>query len=199
MKKKIENKFCNFIVLYRSPSQSQDTFESFIDNLELKIDAIVAKNPYLIFILGDFNTKLNTWCRSDKSTYEGSRIDGLVSNYGLQQLINQPAHRTGNSFSCIDLLFCSQPNLVMESGVHPPFHPNCHCQIIYAKFILRVYYPPPYKREVRHYQNAGSNAIKKAITDFSRERAFEIFLLMKKSHFLIKLSKTYSQTIFFMR
>ena len=72
------------------PSQSQDTFESFIDNLELNIDAIVAKDPYLIDILCDFNAKLSTWCRSDKSTYEGSRIDGLVSNYGLQQLINEP-------------------------------------------------------------------------------------------------------------
>ena len=136
---KIENKLCNFIVLYRSPSQSQDTFESFIDNLELNIDAIAAKNPYLIGILGDFNDKLSTWCRSDKSTYEGSRIDGLVSNYSLQQLINEPTHITGNSSSCIDLLFCSQPNLVMESGVHPSLHSNCHHQIIYAKFKLKIY------------------------------------------------------------
>ena len=123
---KIENKLCNFIVLYHSPSQSQDTFESFTDNLELNIDAIAAKNPYLICISDDFNAKLSTWCRSVKSTYEGSRIDGLVSNYGLQQLINEPTHRTGNSSSCIDLLSCSQPNLVMESGVHPSLHPNCH-------------------------------------------------------------------------
>ena len=77
---KIENKLCNFIVLYHLPSQFQDIFESFIDNLELNIDAIAVKNPYLIGILGDFNAKLSTWCRSDKSTYEGSRIDGLVSN-----------------------------------------------------------------------------------------------------------------------
>ena len=104
---KIENKLCNFIVLYRSPSQSQDTFESFIDNLELNIDAVAPKNPYLIGILGDFNAKISTWCRSDKSTYEGSRIDDLVSNCSLQQLINEPTHRTGSSSSCIDLLFCS--------------------------------------------------------------------------------------------
>ena len=38
---KIENKLCNLIVLYRLPSQSQ------IDNLELNIDAIAAKNPYI--------------------------------------------------------------------------------------------------------------------------------------------------------
>ena len=49
MKKTISN----FIVLCCSPSQSQDTFESFIDHLELNIDAIAANNPYLIGILGD--------------------------------------------------------------------------------------------------------------------------------------------------
>ena len=80
---KIENKLCNFIVLHRSPSQFQNTVKSFIDNLELNIDAIAAKNPYLIGILDDFNAKQSTCCRSDKSTHEGSRIDGLVSNYGL--------------------------------------------------------------------------------------------------------------------
>ena len=34
---KIENKLCSCIVLYHSHSQSQDTFESFIDNLELTL------------------------------------------------------------------------------------------------------------------------------------------------------------------
>ena len=170
---KIENKLCNFISLYRSPSQSQDTFESFIDNLELNIDTIASKNPFLVVVLGDFNAKLNTWCKFDKTTYEGSKIDGLMSNFGLKQLINEPTHVTGNSSSCIDLLFASQPNLVMEAGVHPSLHPNCHHQVIYAKFNLKIYYPPPYEREVWHYQNADINAIKKAIKGFSWERAFE--------------------------
>ena len=31
---KIGHKLCNFMSLYRSPSQSQGTFETFIDNLE---------------------------------------------------------------------------------------------------------------------------------------------------------------------
>ena len=61
----------------------------------------------------------------------------------------------------------------MESGIHPSLHPNCHYQIIYAKFKLRVYYPPPNESEVWHYQNGNSNVIKKAITDFYWERAFE--------------------------
>ena len=93
----------------------------------------------MIGILGDFNAELSTWYRSDKSTYEGSRMDGLVSNYALQQLLNEPTHRTRKSSSCIDLFFCSQPTLVMESGVHPSLHSNCLHQIIYVKFKLKVY------------------------------------------------------------
>ena len=170
---KIVNKLCNFISLYRSPSQSQDNFETFIDNLELNIDEIAARNPFLIVILGDFNAKLNTWCKSDKTTYEGSKIDGLTSNFGLQQLIKEPTHIIGNSSSCIDLLFCSQPNLVMESGVHPSLHTSCHHQIIYAKFI-KIYYPPPYEREIWHYEAAKIyKVIKNAISEFFWERAFE--------------------------
>ena len=106
---KIENKLCNFIVLYRSPSQSQESLESFIDNLELNIDATTTKNPYLIGILGDFNATLNTWCISDKSTYKGSRIDDLISNYGLQHLKNELTHRcthtkSSNGVRCPSLI-----------------------------------------------------------------------------------------------
>ena len=50
-------KICNFISLYRSPSQSSDTFEDFADNLELNLDKIANKSPYLLVILGDFNIK----------------------------------------------------------------------------------------------------------------------------------------------
>ena len=52
---KIADKTCNFISLYRSPSQSKDEFESFADNLELNLDSIALRNPYLIVVLGDFN------------------------------------------------------------------------------------------------------------------------------------------------
>ena len=77
------------------------------------------------------------------------------------QLIKEPTHIIGNSSSCIDLLFCSQPNLVMESGVHPSLNTSCHHQIIYAKFKLKIYYPLPYEREIWHYEAANTNAIKK--------------------------------------
>ena len=36
-------KVCNFISVYRSPSQSHDIFETFADNLELNLDTIANK------------------------------------------------------------------------------------------------------------------------------------------------------------
>ena len=169
---KIGDKLCNFVALYRSPSQSQDEFEKFAKNLELNLDTVSANNPFLTVVLGDFTAKSNLWYKNDKTTNEGSKIDGIASQFGLHQLINEPSHLTRNASSCIDLIFISQPNLVMQSGVHSSLHENCHHQITFAKFNLKIYYPPPYERKVWHYQKANSENIRKAISEFPWERRF---------------------------
>ena len=51
-------------------------------------------------------------------------------------------------------------------------HPNCHHQIVYAKFNLQIYFPPPYLREVWHYKDVNTEVIKKAISEFNWQRAF---------------------------
>ena len=40
---KIGDKICNFVVLYRSPSQSQDELETFSDNFEMTLDILAQK------------------------------------------------------------------------------------------------------------------------------------------------------------
>ena len=70
-------------------------------------------------------------------------------------MINEPTHIIGDSSSCMNLIFPSQPNLVMESGVYSSLHPNCSHQITYAKFNLKTYYPAPYEREIWHYEKAN--------------------------------------------
>ena len=69
------------------------------------------------------------------------------------------------------LNFTSQPNLSVESGTQPSLHPNCHHQIIYAKFNLEVLYPPPYTREVWHYKDANVDLIRRSINEFDWDRA----------------------------
>ena len=53
----IGGKSCNFISLYRSPSQSCDSFEEFRDNLQLLLDKISHQNPFLTVAVDDFNAK----------------------------------------------------------------------------------------------------------------------------------------------
>ena len=84
-------------------------------------------------------------------------IDAVTSNYGLHQLIQEPTHILNSSSSCIDLIFTSQPNLVMESGVYSSLHPSCHHQIIFAKFNLSILYPPHYERTVWFYEKQTLN------------------------------------------
>ena len=86
---KIEGKLRNFISLYRSLNQSQDDFESFISNLEYNLDSVMVNNPFLTVILGDFNAKSSPWCNNDITTYEGSKTDGVTSQFGLQQIIKE--------------------------------------------------------------------------------------------------------------
>ena len=61
--------------------------------------------------------------------------------------------------------------MVVNSGVHSSLHANCHHQIVFAKFDLKIYYPPPYEREVWHYQEADSILIRRAIHEFNWKRA----------------------------
>ena len=74
--------------------------------------------------------------------------------------------------SCIDLIFTSLSNLIIDSGVHSFLHPNYHHQIVYAKFNLEITYPPPYLREVWHYKDANIELIRRAIYGFNWTRTF---------------------------
>ena len=96
------------------PRQSQDDFDAFLNNFELILDTATAYNTFLTVVLGDFNAKSNLWFKGEKTMYEVSKIDGITSTFVLQQIINEPTHIIGDSFSCNDLIFSSQTNLVMK-------------------------------------------------------------------------------------
>ena len=134
LQESINFELCNFISLYRSPSQTQYKFEKFSENLEKNLDLLLQNNPFLVVVIGDFNVKSSNWYYHDKPSSEGNAVDTITKQYVLHQLIKEPTHILDNSSTCIDFIFTSQPNLIIESGVHPSLHPNCHHQIAYAKF-----------------------------------------------------------------
>ena len=90
-------------------------------------------------LITDFKTKLKKKrYKNDKSGFERNIIKNVIWHFGLQ-IIKEPTHILNNS-SCIDLIFPSQADLLMESGMDPSMHSNCHHQIIYLKFDLHIFF-----------------------------------------------------------
>ena len=58
---KIGSKFCTIVSLYRSPSQSADEFDNFLNKLNLTMESITQKNPFLTVVIGDFNARSSKW------------------------------------------------------------------------------------------------------------------------------------------
>ena len=130
------------------------------------------KNPYMMVVFGDFNAKSNSWYSNDNTHIKGSKINTLTAGFGFNQITNKPTHILSNSSPCIDLIFTSQSNLVIESGVHSSLHANRPYQISYVKFNLNVFYPPLYEREAWDYKLANSDRIQYAIGNFALKKAF---------------------------
>ena len=66
----------------------------------------------------------------------------------MKQVITETKHILENSCSCIDLIFSNQPNLIMDSGVHPALHSKCHYQVVYSTLNLKIEYPLCYTHEI---------------------------------------------------
>ena len=145
---------------------------SFLLNFEFLHQDISNRNPYLTLLLGDYNVRNTNWWHHEITAIEGIQLKTTATNYGLQQLIDEPTHIRKNSSSYIDLIFTNQPNLIVNRGTHPSLHENCQHQITFAKATLRVEYPPPYKRHVWNYAKANVNGINKAISQFNWQGSF---------------------------
>ena len=72
---RIGDKTCNFIVLYRSPSQSQDVFESFYENFERTLHNLAQNNPFLLVAIGDLNAKSTKWCANNQIVLKAIKLN----------------------------------------------------------------------------------------------------------------------------
>ena len=54
----------------------------------------------------------------------------------------------------------------MESGVQPSLLQNCHDQIVFTSFNLKVVFTSSYEREVWHFQKASVDYVRKVISGF---------------------------------
>ena len=155
-----------FVVLYRGPSQDQQEFDQFVDNLELMLSRLSAEEPYAVIISGDFNCRFSQWRKGDKENDEGKQFEPLTSDLGLHQMISGQAHMIGESKSCIDLILTDKPYLCIDTGIHHSLHEQCHHQIINGKLSVKNLAPLPYIRKLWYYDKAAVLSIGKRIEMF---------------------------------
>ena len=70
----IDRKLYNLIYLYSSPSQNKEEFETFVKNLELNLEFILNKNPYLTVVTDDFNAISSNWYKGNKTQLAGLNL-----------------------------------------------------------------------------------------------------------------------------
>ena len=121
----------------------------------------------------------------------------LIMDFSLwTQIINEPTHILEDALSCIDLIFTQQPNMFLDSRVHSSLHPNSHHQIAFAKFSLKVYYPPPYERHIWHYKYANTVQIKMHLHLSTGNKHLIIALSIRRFLFSVKRLQCYEQLYF---
>ena len=165
-----KERVCDY--LYRSPSQNQSEFEHFLLSLENLLCNIRSKDPAFKILLGDFNSRSKSWWVHNITNNEGTQIESISSLYGFSQLISETTHILQNLSSYINLIFTNQPNLVINSGIKPSLHENCHHQITYAKFNLQIIHPLPYQRLDWYYKNANASSIQKTLNMIDWNKLF---------------------------
>ena len=112
-----------WVFIYRSHSRSVTEFDDFLVNLEKLLKHARQLKSWFLVILGDFSARYKLWWWEDITSHEDPKTESLTISYGLQKLISDPTHLLPNSSSCINLIFMDQPNLTVDSGVHPSYIP----------------------------------------------------------------------------
>ena len=95
-------------------------------------------------------------------TIGGRAIENISSQFGLHQVISETTYILESYFSCIDLIFTSEPNCITESGFHPSLHPSSLSLSLY----LRKFFIHHLIFVVWHYQDPNIDLIRQAVDIF---------------------------------
>ena len=175
-----QNERCFLTCIYRSLSQNHEEFQNFCAKLDTLLNNINDEFPICSVVTGDFNPRKSRWWKNDITNSAGLELDSLTSSAGYTQIMDKPIHVVNSSMSCIDLIFCTNLNIISKYGVDVNIFDKCGHDIIYGKINIRVPLPPTYVREVWDYRNANVEKIKKAISNFNWNKAFENLVIDEK-------------------
>ena len=110
----------------------------------------------------------------NRTTEEGTKLDNMVFQYELKQILTDPTHISKSHTSCTGLIF-TRTKLISELWhIHASLHENCHYKITCSKFDLKIFCPPQdEKTTIWHYKDANSHLLKIAIYNFNWKKAFK--------------------------
>ena len=123
-------------------------------------------------VTGDFNAHLTRWWKSDVTNSAGLGLDSLTSSAIYIQIIAKSPLAVSSSMSCIDLIFCTNLNVISKHSVDVSTFDKCHHDIIYGKINNGVNLPPIYVREAWNYRRTNVENSKKAISNFNWNKPF---------------------------
>ena len=130
-------------IIYRPPNQNSEFFTAFpklLENVWLKFSNIV--------LLGDFNTNLLQNERGDTS-YEGKKMEGILVQFNLKNVIEGPTRITSHSKTLIDLIVTNRKDLVKQKG-SCPLGISDH-DMIYATLLTGIPRDPPKIITIRNF------------------------------------------------
>ena len=128
--------------MYRSPSQSQDEFKNFCTKFDILLSQINDERPISSIVPGDFNAWCSRWWRNNITNFARKEIDFLTLSVGYTQTIEKPTYVITKSKLCINLIFCTNQNVISKYRVDALLFDKCHHNTVYGKTNIRVPLPP---------------------------------------------------------
>ena len=135
---------------YRKRHRDDNELSLYMDNFRQSCENIRAENPFCTLHIGDFNSHNTTWLNTDITDCAGDKLNEIINDEAMVQLVEQPTHITNYSNTLIDLVITDQPNIDKKCSVLPSLDPRCHHQI--NSIELNVFNPPPpsFTRRIWH-------------------------------------------------
>ena len=130
-------------------------------------------NRAISIVTGDFNVKCSKWCSFDISDHIGKELATITLSAGYSQIIDKPTHFTNNLSSFVDLIFTSNPSIIVDSSIEKSLSSSCYLDILYANINFRFQLHPPDFRSIWDYKNADASSIQRAIENFNWQYIFE--------------------------
>ena len=143
-------------VFYRPPN-ADSVYNSLIENsVSLAVDTGISD----IVIMGDFN-----W--NSLHNQSKRKIESICNQFNLVQCIEERTHFTENSSSIIDLLFVTNKDSILTSGVGEPcldLSIRYHCPIFGVFNFLKPKYKS-IKRKIWQYQNGNYDQLRQNLSE----------------------------------